>query len=96
MDVLLVDGVFGAWTDWSACSETCGNGTVLRTRGCDSPEPQYGGANCTGDYSESAVCNLTPCPGKQAEKALIASTTPKNWSLSSTSFLCVILCAKCT
>ena len=55
MNLLLVDGNWGSWGDWSLCSGTCvngtavGNGTTVRTRTCDSPLPQFGGLNCSSN-----------------------------------------------
>ncbi|XP_071104562.1 SCO-spondin-like isoform X4 [Haliotis cracherodii] len=64
-----INGGFSEWTAWSQpqCSVTCGTGatkTVFRSRTCDSPEPLNGGANCTGQFTESAVtnCGLVGCP----------------------------------
>ena len=48
----------GGWTDWSACSLTCGGG--VRTRTCTNPTPADGGANCVGPASEN--CNTQGCP----------------------------------
>ncbi|PVD22593.1 hypothetical protein C0Q70_18411 [Pomacea canaliculata] len=49
-----------------SCSLTCGGGTKTLTyrRLCNSPAPQYGGTNCTGNYfkNETLVCNIQPCP----------------------------------
>ena len=41
-----MDGNWGAWTDWSTCSTSCGEGRHSRIRMCDNPLPQYGGSNC--------------------------------------------------
>ncbi|XP_071104781.1 SCO-spondin-like [Haliotis cracherodii] len=64
-----INGGFSEWTAWSQpqCSVTCGTGatkTVFRSRTCDNPEPVNGGANCTGQFTESAVtnCGLVGCP----------------------------------
>ncbi|XP_046373382.2 SCO-spondin-like isoform X11 [Haliotis rufescens] len=64
-----VNGGFNEWTAWSQpqCSVTCGTGatkTVFRSRTCDNPEPLNGGANCTGQFTESALtnCGLVGCP----------------------------------
>lgn len=58
-----VDGVFRAWTEWSGCTLTCGNGTQNRNRSCEGPF--FEGKNCTGDWDQIKDCNTFPCPGKQ-------------------------------
>ncbi|XP_074627228.1 uncharacterized protein LOC141885237 isoform X4 [Acropora palmata] len=57
-----VDGNWADWGNWSACSATCGHGTVHRTRTCDNPEPANGGRPCAGEGHEIAECHMTPCP----------------------------------
>merc|ERR1712018_57775 len=57
-----VDGSWGSWTDWTSCSQSCGGGTEMRGRLCDSPAPAYGGADCQGDGWEQRECNTRPCP----------------------------------
>ncbi|XP_077591911.1 semaphorin-5A isoform X1 [Stigmatopora nigra] len=55
-----VDGGFGAWSVWSACSHNDGGslGSCLcRTRACDSPMPQCGGQKCHGISVEVANCS---------------------------------------
>lgn len=57
--------VDGGWSVWSStpCSVTCGQGTLKRTRECNNPKPQYGGASCFGNETEQSVeCNKGPCP----------------------------------
>ena len=64
---LLVDGVWGEWSDWELCPVSCGGAEHSRTRPCDSPAPQYGGKECTDDGSndtESRKCNEIPCLSK--------------------------------
>ncbi|TPP66839.1 Hemicentin-1, partial [Fasciola gigantica] len=38
-----VNGAWGAWTPWSACTATCGAGLSQRQRRCDNPPPSNGG-----------------------------------------------------
>ncbi|XP_021098568.1 hemicentin-1 [Heterocephalus glaber] len=57
-----VDGRWGPWTSWSACTMSCGGGTRQRTRDCSDPAPQYGGRECEGSDIQSDFCNNDPCP----------------------------------
>ena len=60
-----MDGRWGPWDDWGECSVTCGDGTSTRTRQCNWPAAQRGGAACTGDATETKPCSMSPCPGKR-------------------------------
>ena len=51
-----IDGNWGIWSSWGACSATCDNGTRRRTRKCDSPAPKPGGKDCAGDDHEDKEC----------------------------------------
>ena len=62
--IISVDGGWSDDDEWSKCTKRCGTGTQNRTRTCTNPEPQHGGANCTGDAEESQQCNTDPCPSK--------------------------------
>ncbi|TNN89024.1 Semaphorin-5A [Liparis tanakae] len=65
-----VDGGFGAWSGWSACSHNDGGNAgscLCRTRACDSPAPHCGGQHCYGISVEVANCSRycnehLPCP----------------------------------
>lgn len=57
-----VDGVWSDWQQWSECTKSCDGGTQYRQRTCK--VPQFGGADCLGNNSESRLCNLQPCQGK--------------------------------
>ena len=51
------------WSNYSECSVSCGSGgTQVRTRVCDNPEPQYGGANCSGSGTSTQSCDNGICP----------------------------------
>jgi hypothetical protein len=49
--------VNGGWTEWSACSASCGGGTQSRT--CTNPAPANEGAKCEG--SATQACNTSAC-----------------------------------
>ena len=60
----LVHGGFGSWSAFSECSQTCGSGTMHRSRTCSNPEPRGQDArNCTGFYEEVKHCRLAECVG---------------------------------
>ncbi|XP_048582035.1 zinc metalloproteinase nas-14 [Nematostella vectensis] len=56
-----VDGHWGRWSSWGACSKSCGDGTHVRTRLCDDSQAKNGGSGCVGDSSQSEACNLASC-----------------------------------
>lgn len=55
--ITVASSVDGVWSDWSACSATCGGGT--QTRACTNPAPSGGGADCVGDSTQA--CNTQSC-----------------------------------
>ena len=57
MFLTAIDCAWGVWQEWSACSTDCGNGTHTRQR-IQSTLAQHGGANCTGDATETGTCNV--------------------------------------
>ena len=59
------------WSGWGSCSQTCGNGTQLRTRECDGP--YYGGANCSGAWTDETVCTAIPCPGRWGDRLTVCT-----------------------
>ena len=60
------DGGWTPWSEWSACTATCGAGTRARHRHCANPRPQFGGRRCDGNEAESEYCDALPvCPGEQ-------------------------------
>jgi len=66
-----VHGNWGAWGGWSACSKTCGGGTMFKSRTCSNPAPQNGGRTCVGPSTQSQSCNSSPCKGNVASTLLL-------------------------
>ena len=61
--VSIIDGQWGGWTEWTACSRTCDSGTQQRTRKCDSPPPEPEARDCQGADIEKSDCFVEPCSG---------------------------------
>ncbi|NXU31947.1 TSP1 protein, partial [Thalassarche chlororhynchos] len=57
-----INGNWGPWSPWDACTVTCGGGLQKRSRLCNNPEPQYGGKTCIGEARGTQVCNKQDCP----------------------------------
>ncbi|XP_035826394.1 semaphorin-5A [Aplysia californica] len=58
-----VHGNWTEWSAWSACSQTCGFATRMRSRQCGSPPPKFGGRQCQGQATEEEYCRDNPeCP----------------------------------
>ncbi|XP_061825570.2 A disintegrin and metalloproteinase with thrombospondin motifs 20 [Nerophis lumbriciformis] len=57
-----IDGEWGPWGPYSACSRTCGGGTRSTTRECNKPEPRNSGKFCVGRRMKFRSCNTEPCP----------------------------------
>ncbi|XP_071778586.2 A disintegrin and metalloproteinase with thrombospondin motifs 7 [Centroberyx gerrardi] len=56
-----VNGGWAPWSEWSACSRTCGAGVQNAHRDCVNPVPKYGGRYCLGERRRYKICNSTPC-----------------------------------
>ena len=68
---MVTNGNWGQWAAYTACTKTCGGGSQLRTRNCNNPSPQNGGAECSLSSggtmlveTESRTCNAQLCAGK--------------------------------
>ena len=61
---LLVDGGFTDWSEFGACSVSCGGGTQKSTRSWTNPAPAHGGKECEGETERTQECGKDPCPGK--------------------------------
>lgn len=59
----VVNGNWSGWSSWGSCSvSACGQtGTHNRTRACNNPIPQNGGANCVGSSIETEDCSTPAC-----------------------------------
>ncbi|KAG8170870.1 hypothetical protein JTE90_014225, partial [Oedothorax gibbosus] len=58
-----VNGGWSAWSLWTQCSVSCGQGTMDRYRSCSNPFPEEGGRNCIGKPSQSQSCTaIKECP----------------------------------
>ncbi|XP_070578725.1 thrombospondin-1-like [Ptychodera flava] len=57
-----VDGGWGEWSPWSACTVSCGGGTQEHSRMCNNPAPAHGGRDCKGREHATRKCNLHACP----------------------------------
>ncbi|XP_062521148.1 hemicentin-1-like [Corticium candelabrum] len=57
-----LDGGWSAWSPWSACDASCGNGFKHRQRNCTNPVPKPNGRPCTGNYVSTTQCSVVDCP----------------------------------
>ena len=58
------DCKWSAYSTWSDCSVTCGDGTKFATRKIVQ-NAVNGGNECLGDSKKVTPCNLGPCPGTE-------------------------------
>mmetsp|Transcript_130765 Transcript_130765/g.279700 ORF Transcript_130765/g.279700 Transcript_130765/m.279700 type:complete len:658 (-) Transcript_130765:168-2141(-) len=49
------------WTEWTACTKTCGGGARSRGRTIKM-RPEYGGGSCDGGPVENGNCSVHECP----------------------------------
>jgi len=54
----VIDGGWSSWSEWSPCNERCVQG---RTRQCNRPKPQNGGAPCDESDHEQQQCTTDYC-----------------------------------
>ena len=56
--IFLISGLWTDWTEWSACSTSCGGGARSRTRKCAA------GQICAGNNRDWQICNHQCCKGE--------------------------------
>lgn len=64
----VVDGHWAHWSQFTLCSATCGTGSMVRTRVCDNPPPQFGGKDCEGTPYQEKRCKNKNCPSKEVTR----------------------------
>ena len=88
-----MNGDYGEWSPWSACSVTCGSGQRTRSRECKNPEPQNGGKTCEEQGLGAALVNedcteklcpviTTESPVKSTTKSPIENTAINNTAVA--------------
>ena len=77
-----MNGGWGPWSLWSACTASCGPGTRERKRSCVNPAPKNGGKPCSGAEQQVGDCSYRPCPGKYSSADCI-----ENLEVTSYAFL---------
>ncbi|XP_052241656.1 coadhesin-like isoform X1 [Dreissena polymorpha] len=78
------NGNWAEWSSWSACSVTCGNTSLTRSRTCTNPPPEKHGKDCEGSHEDNKQCVLGPCP------------VDGNWTDWSIWSACTITCGNTT
>ena len=75
-------GGWTQWSEWSGCSQSCGQGLKSRHRQCGNPEPAFGGNVCVGQDIDEQYCdNLPKCDGHFASSLYQNSyETSSTWS----------------
>jgi sugar lactone lactonase YvrE len=80
--VIPVDCAVSGWSEFGACSVSCGGGTQTQTRTIITPAA-YGGAECPS-LSNSQACNVQACSVPQATLVVVPSSTSINVNGTST------------
>lgn len=58
------DCSFFSWSTWSTCSAACGQGVQTRNRSCLYLNTNAPCSSCSGNYSQSQICQQPSCPGR--------------------------------
>lgn len=76
------DCVLSVWSDWSACSKSCGGGQHNRTRTIQTPA-SFGGKVCSDALTETSSCQDVSCGEKDGKACIFEDWS--DWGI----------CAKC-
>ncbi|XP_013414531.1 SCO-spondin [Lingula anatina] len=57
-----VDGQWGDWSAYGACTDSCGGGFQMRSRTCSNPSQAGTGKPCVGPADDIKKCNIQDCP----------------------------------
>uniref|UniRef100_A0A8C5C1C6 ADAM metallopeptidase with thrombospondin type 1 motif, 15b n=1 Tax=Gadus morhua TaxID=8049 RepID=A0A8C5C1C6_GADMO len=80
-----VDGKWGKWGTFGACSRTCGGGVQLAKRECNNPVPDNGGKYCYGLRIKYRSCNFSTCPETELPRGAVRGVQwlqPENQPIS--------------
>lgn len=81
-----IDGGFTEWSNWTACSKTCGVGQKTRERTCTNPKPKGNGKTCVGDNEEKTSCKVKNCPIDCTQRVDVAIVVDTSSSVSRRNF----------
>ncbi|XP_057298019.1 SCO-spondin-like isoform X2 [Hydractinia symbiolongicarpus] len=73
-----VNGNWGSWSAYGACSAKCNGGVKTRYRHCNNPAPSNGGRACAGGSTMVGACNTHKCTGWSGWGHWGACTLPCN------------------
>ena len=71
--------MWGNWSEFSLCNQSCGYGYERRIRKCDKPSAAYGGMECPGPrLDQRKGCNPQLCPGNSSFLNQLRNISMKN------------------
>ena len=82
----IVNCSWSAWSDWTSCSKTCGNGIRVKSRKVEIPA-KNGGSECLGRSRQTQTCNNEACDQSSKTctnpRGCFVTTTPTTGSITS-------------
>jgi hypothetical protein len=58
-----LDCSYFAWSTWSSCNVSCGQGSQTRSRSCLYLNSNTQCNTCGGNSSQTQICQQSPCEG---------------------------------